>query len=206
MKHNHYSDLPSKPNRPQGLVKDSSEHEAVTTLRIFVVDSGTGPDSPPAKILKLCADELAKAIQILASRIIATGEWPNLWKIHWIVPLHKKKSIYDPNNYRGVHLTCQLSKVVERLLKSRLMPFVTRSEGFGPNQFAYTPARGARDVLAMLVMIWVQALALGRKVAVYCSDVSGAFDKVKVERLVCKLKSKKLNSKLIDVLTSWLQQ
>jgi hypothetical protein len=52
----------------------------------------------------------------------------------------------------------------------------------------------------------VQALAAGKRVAVYCSDVSGAFDRVDAERLVDKLEAKKLHPKLIAVITSWLRQ
>ena len=71
------------------------------------------------------------------------------------------------------------------------MQFLTRTVSFGPRQFAYTPGRGARDVLALLAMLWVQALAAGKRIAVYCSDVSGAFDRVSAERLITKLKAKK---------------
>ena len=123
-----------------------------------------------------------------------------------MVPLYKKKSVYDAINYRGIRLALQLSKVVERLVKSLLMPFISRSIGFGANQFAYTPGRGARDALARLLLLWLQALVDGKRIAVYCSDVSGAFDRVKVERLVAKLRLKQLHVKLIQVLESWLRQ
>ncbi len=85
-------------------------------------------------------------------------------------------------------------------------PYLTQISAFGPLQFAYTAGRGARDALALLVMTWVWALAHGRKVAVYCSDVSGAFDRVRLERLVKKLESKRLHPRIIAVLASWLRQ
>ena len=83
---------------------------------------------------------------------------------------------------------------------------LTGSVSFGQNQFAYTAGRGARDILAMLSLMWTKAVAKGRKVAVYCSDVAGAFDRVRLERLVAKLKAKKLHPSIIAVLTSWLRQ
>ena len=109
-----------------------------------------------------------------------------------MVPLYKKNNVYQSKNYRGIHLTTQLSKVVERLLITLYVPHLTATLGFGPNQFAYTKKRGARDALAMLTTLWIEALAAGRKVAIYCSDVSGAFDRVKVDRLVAKLHAKLL--------------
>ena len=62
---------------------------------------------------------------------------------------------------------------------------------WGQNQFAYTPWRGVRGVLALLVMVWLQALADGKKIVVYCSDVAGAFDRVAASGMVAKLKAKK---------------
>ena len=41
---------------------------------------------------------------------------------------------------------------------------------------------------------------------VYCSDVAGAFDKVRLERLVQKLVSKGFHPKIVAVLASWLRQ
>ena len=123
---------------------------------------------------------------LLMGCILRTGEWPQLWRQHWIAPLYKKKSVYQPGNYRGIHLTAQLSKVAERLLKMLYNPYLVSISAFGPNQFAYTVGRGARDALALLMLTWIQALGARRKIAVYCSDVSGAFDRVQAERLAAK--------------------
>jgi hypothetical protein len=203
---NDYTAIEPTPLKEQGNLKPCTEREAEKMMNCLREDSGTGPDCLPARILKHCAASLAKPVKLLVDRIIESGEWPRSWMIHWIVPLYKKKGVFDPNNYRGVHLTSQLSKVVERLVKVMMMPFVTRSLACGPNQFAYTPGRGARDVLALLMILWLQALADGKKIAVYCSDVSGAFDRVAANRLTDKLNGKKLHTKLVKILASWLQQ
>ena len=91
-------------------------------------------------------------------------------------------------------------------MKLLVTPFLASSLSYGPNQFAYTAGRGARDALALLVLAWINALAAGRKIGIYCSDVSGAFDRVKLERLVAKLRQRGLHPKIVSVLTSWLQQ
>ena len=109
---------------------------------------------------------------------------------HWICPLFKRGSVADPENYRGVHLTSQISKVVERVLAHTLIaPYVRSLNLYGSNQFAYTRGRGARDVIAFLVMTWLFAFASNKKVAVYCSDVSGAFDRANKDRLIVKLRN-----------------
>ena len=122
--------------------------------------------------------------------ILNSGEWPQVWREHWVVPLHKRNAIFLPKNYRGVHLTAQLSKVIERLLLSLMVPHITLWNLTGENQFAYSKRKGSRDVLALLSLRWLKALENGHKVLVYCSDVSGAFDKVSRERLLDKLAAK----------------
>jgi hypothetical protein len=53
-------------------------------------------------------------------------------------PLHKKKSVADPRNYRGVHLTAQTSKVIERVIAPLWVPDIIAKGIFGEKQFAYT--------------------------------------------------------------------
>ena len=104
-----------------------------------------------------------------------------------------------------MHLTPQLSKVVERIIGHLFQPFLVSSGAFGPNQFAYTPKRGHRDALALNVLRWIMALGRGSRVGLYCSDVSGAFDRVPAERLIEKLRSKGVHPQIVQLISSWLE-
>ena len=84
--------------------------------------SGTGPDLLPARLLKECAHELALPVVLLCRLVLQQG-WPNCWRTHWIHPIFKKGSVWKPGQYRGVHLTSQLSKVVERCFAPHLLGF-----------------------------------------------------------------------------------
>ena len=94
---------------------------------------------------------------------------------------------------------------MELLFRTLFMPFLLQCNVFGPNQFAYVPERGARDTLALMLLVWITALAKKRKICIYCSDVAGAFDRVPKGRLIAKLKAKKLHASLVNVLASWLR-
>jgi len=167
-------------------------------------DSATGPDYLSTCILKRCAAVLALPLVLLARRILQTRRWPQIWTSHWIAALHKKKSVFDALNYRGVHLTSQASKVIERVLGQFLFPPLIE-RAFGECQFAYRPKRGARDAVLVYVVTWLRMLNDGKKVGVYCSDVSGAFDRVSAERLLDKLASLGLHRDLFGVVRSWLR-
>ena len=76
---------------------------------------------------------------------------------------------------------------------------------YGKNQFAYTTGRDARDAIALLVLRWIHGWSLKLIWAIYCSDVSGAFDKVSTDILMDKLRRLNIHPKILAVLESWLQ-
>ena len=65
--------------------------------------------------------------------------------------------------------------------------------------------RGYKDVLVINVCSWLLAMEQGLAVAVYCSDVSGAFDRVSAARLGEKLQRLGLHPGLLSLLNSWLE-
>ena len=103
-------------------------------------------------------------------------------------------------------MTPQLSKVMERFLGSMVVTFMSLPVNVGPNQFAYQKARGARDALAQMVLTWLQGFNRRLKFAVYCSDVSGAFDRVSTQRMLDKLRAKGMREDMVQVFAAWLAE
>ena len=155
--HNLYSDIVPSGHKQEDLFYPTFEM-ALNVLENLREDSGTGPDMLPARILKMCAKQLARPIVLLVTRMLCDGVWPDMWREHWIVPIFKRGSVFKPANYRGIHMTAQLSKIVERLIKRMVEPYLEHSLALGVNQFAYRAQRGARDALAFLTLQWMCAL------------------------------------------------
>ena len=80
-----------------------------------------------------------------------------------------------------------LSKVVERILASFIVTHLVATDAFGVTQWAYQPRRSCGDLLTLLVAQWFLALSRGKLVAIYLSDISGAFDRVDKSLLLPKL-------------------
>ena len=154
---NEYSALPVKVSR-QDYVQEPLLQDVLGRLMKLDEASATGPDGVSARLLKRCARAIAVALHKLACRILSTGSWPEQWIEHWIAPLYKRKSIWQAQNYRGIHITAQVSKVIERVLSQCFVPYSICACLYGEDQFAYTPKRGARDALALMSMQWLQAL------------------------------------------------
>ena len=166
--------------------------------------SATGPDGLSTTVLRALAPVLCFPFAALARRIVDTGRWPQTWKHHWICPLHKRKSRSDANNYRGLQLTSQLSKAMERLLSVHFLPQLSMSGGFGTNQFAYRRFYGARDAILFVTLSWLRALAMGNKIGLYCNDVASAFDRVSTVNLLAKLRRSGVHTQVAQVIADWL--
>ena len=179
--------------------------DAYKILRDLDASSGTGPDLLPAKVLKVCASQLAVPVALLSRLCLRDGRWPSCGRNHWIHPLHKRLSRANPENYRGVHLTAQLSKVVERTVGGTFVQWLADNR-VGDRQYAYSRQRSHRDVLAVNVCSWLLLWESGHSVGLYCSDVAGAFDRVRRERLVEKLRASGLPDDVVNFLASWLEE
>ena len=72
-------------------------------------------------------------------------------------------------------------------------------------QYAYSTKRSRKDTLATNVCGWLRAMENGDAVGLYCSDVSGAFDRVRRSRLLRKLELCGLPASVVSFLASWLE-
>ena len=168
-------------------------------------DCACGPDGIPSKVLFKCRKDLAPIIARLIRKMLTDRCWPSNWRLHWLCPLFKRGSHADANNYRGVHLTPILSKVVERVLAMHLVRFLDCSDAYGPNQWAFRSKRSCRDLVTLLVCSWLRALRFGRKIALYLSDISGAFDKVDRDIMIARLRISGVSDAFCELICSYLE-
>ena len=148
--------------------------------------------------------ELAPALAALARFLLKTRTWPEIWRLHRIHPLFKRGSVSAATQYRGVHLTNVISKVVERSIARHLTPFFDRTGAYGLDQWAFRKGRSCKDLVALLIARWLWALDNGFKVAIYLSDISGAFDRVSREILVRRLLQAGLTEDMVAFLFDYL--
>ena len=182
------------------VIRKRAAHRELAKLRL---DQATGPDLIAAALLRRLAKELAVPVTLIARTVFREG-WPALWRVHWLIPLFKKGSVYDPSKYRGIHLSCVLSKVIERVIGSPLIQFL-QERGFGDAQWAFRKRSSARDLITASVARWVLRICQGKKVGIYIADISGAFDKICRHLLLAKLEQLGVAVSFLDFLNSYLE-
>ena len=79
-------------------------------------DKSPGADDLSPRLLKRISEEIAYPVTILFSQSMSEGAVPHDWKIANVTPIFKKGSQRQPENYRPVSVTSQLSKVMESVV------------------------------------------------------------------------------------------
>ena len=97
-----------------------------------------------------------------------------------------------------------LSKVVERVLDKLFDSYSLRSGAYGVNQFAFQRGLSCSDLVVTLICSWMLALQDGKRIGVYLSDISGAFDKVDTDFLLAKIAAAGFNHDFMEFLRSYL--
>ena len=167
------------------------------------VDKATGPDGLSALFLQKLSKVLSLPLAILIRRIFNESKWPSQWRLHHIIQLFKRGSAFLPGQYRGIHLTSVLSKVVERVIGNPLTAFL-EARGYGEAQWAFRKKSSARDLITICGAMWSLLICQGFKIGLYLSDISGAFDKVSRALIIGKLSQLGLPGTFLDFLNDYL--
>ena len=72
-------------------------------------------------VIKENAYLLSQPLSFLFNQSISSGKFPKLLKSARVIPLHKKGSKTDLNNFRPISLLNCFSKIFEKLMKSRTL-------------------------------------------------------------------------------------
>lgn len=76
--------------------------------------------------LKKISFYLVDVLAHIFNRSICTGKFPDLLKVAIVIPLLKKGSSLDSNNYRPISLLSVFSKIFEKAVKSRILYFLNK--------------------------------------------------------------------------------
>ena len=80
-------------------------------------------------------------------------EWDEINSTGLVVPLHKKGPINNLNNYRGVCLLPMVSRVIARILATRLRTWAEEVELLDDNQTGFRSGRSTADAAQMFIRL-----------------------------------------------------
>ena len=106
------------------LIRCPDEEEITFAVKVMKNNKAPGTDSITAELLKLGGDVVVQWLLNLVSVVWQEESVPEDWTKQLTIPLHKKGSFQDCDNYRCIALLSVPGKVFCKVLQTRLSKMV----------------------------------------------------------------------------------
>ena len=126
-------------------------------------------------MLKAAGEEGQEKLRLLAELVFSSGEIPKDWEESLILNLYKGKGeALGRGNYRGLKVTDQVMKLLERVLDSSIRKMVKIDE----MQFGFGPGRGTTDAIFIFRQLQEKYFATNKPLYIAFVDLEKAFDRL----------------------------
>ena len=98
------------------------------------------------ELFQILKGDSVKVLHSMCQQICKTQQWPQDWKRLVFIPIPKKGSAKECSNYRTIALISHVSKVMLKILQTRLQQYVNCE--FPDVQAGFRKGRGTRDQIA----------------------------------------------------------
>ena len=152
-------------------------------------------------MLKASSSTVLPILHKIFNKVLDTGNFPKIWNIDSLTPIHKKGPKDDTNNYRGISVSSCVGKLFCRILNNRIINFAENNDIFKKEQTGFRKSHRTSDNIFILKTILSKYLYKGSKKIFACFvDFSKAFDSVWQKGLLFKLYSNGIRGKIFNII------
>ena len=183
----------------------SEESQETSSVSFWsILQQSPGPDKLHSRILKELYSILDKPLAILFQNTLKKGKLPDEWKHAIVTAIFKKGDKRKPNNYRPVSLTCIICKIIESIIRDKIMEHMENNNLFSNKQFGFL--NGRSTVLQLLTVLdkWTKIIDEGVTIDCVYFNFKKAFDKVPHQRLIHKVEQYGIKEDIINWIKSFL--
>ena len=163
-----------------------------------------GPDNIPSKVSKIMIMTIPQVYQSLINSSLNSGKVHQRLKDANIVPIFKKGDKACMNNYRPISLITSTSKILEKVVTKQLRDHLTANNLYFAAQFGFRPKHNTTMALLTCVEKYKDLLCQRKAVRSIFIDLTKAFDTVKHNILLDKLKAFGVNGIELDWFRNYL--
>ena len=161
------------------LKPDILECEVKWALRSITMNKGSGGDGIPVELFQILKDDAVEVLQSICQQIWKTQQYPQDWKRSVFIPITQKGNVKECSNYHTIVLTSHASKVMFKILQTRLQQYVNQE--LPDIQAGFRKGRGTRDQIANIR--WIIGKTREFQKNIYFIDYAKAFDCVDCNKL-----------------------
>ncbi|CAM4478491.1 unnamed protein product [Lepidochelys kempii] len=168
-------------------------------------NTSPGPDGIHPRVLKELKCEIVELLTMVCNLSFKSATVPNDWKRANVTPIFKKGSRGDPVNYRPVNLMSVLGKLVETIVKNKIVKHIEEHKLLGKSQHGFCKGRSCLTNLLEFFEEVNKHVNKGDPVDILYLNFQKAFDKVPHQRLLCKLSCHGIRGKILSWTENWLK-
>ena len=143
------------------LEPDILECEVKWALGSITTNKASGGDGIPGELFQILKDDAMKVLHSVCQQIWKTHQWPQDWKMSAFIPIPKKENAKECSNYCTIALISHASKVMLKILQSRLQQYVNHE--LPHVQAGFRKSKGTRDQIANIRWIMEKAREFQKK-------------------------------------------
>lgn len=156
---NPLSPAPSKPvleteNISPENVPEVTAEDILAVVNKFKPNSTPGPDMIPNRAIKIVAKKNVNLFVTTMQKCLSEGTFPQQWKMQKLVLLPKPgKPLKESSSYRPICILDTAIKILEGIIKGRLV-FITEIKcGLSPNQFGFRKTKSTVNAINKVIQI-----------------------------------------------------
>ena len=177
--------------------------ETLSAIKSLEDNKSCAQDGIFAEHLKYASSKIVPLLSMCFSGLFVHGYLPNSLMSVVLIPIIKNKcgNISSKDNYRPIALASIISKIIERIILSRIEDLLITNA----NQYGFKKGHGTDQCIYVLKEVLNLYKSLNSCLTLCFLDASKAFDRINHSVLFQKLKSRGIPGYLLRILVFWYE-
>jgi len=207
-------EIPIVNRSPESFLKDRndfnflltcvSNDEIISIIKNLDTKKSSGPSGIPTRLLILIPDLIVFPLCKIINTSFTTGIFPEAIKIAKVIPIFKKGSTQNVNNYRPISLLSIFDKIIEKLMYNRVYIFLEKHNILYKHQYGFRKQMSTHQSLINITEKIKNSIEKGKYGCGVFIDLKKAFDTVNHLILFKKLNHYGIRGNALDWFKSYL--
>lgn len=187
------------------FLSPTSQCEVKKYIAELKLDRSPGMDGLKTEIIKILQPYLLEPLAYIYNKVFETGIYPDLFKIAVVTPVFKKGDRYQVENYRPISLISNFGKILEKIIKCRLITHLVKHSLISDKQYGFQEKKSTSDAIARLTTLMYDAVDKSTPSLCVFLDLAKAFDTVSHAQLLIKLEKIGIRGIVHNLFKSYLE-
>ena len=202
--HGNIFDSMGVPTRESIIFYPTDNFEIKSVIASLKNSSSAGPDDIPSSVIKAASPFICEILAYLINSSFTHGFFPDALKIAKVIPVYKSGDKTNIANYRPISILNGFSKIIERIICTRLNSFFDRFRVLSDGQFGFRKGHSTFMPLAIFTNKISEAKDNGSFAIATYIDLMKAFDTINHNILLKKLEFYGIRGSPLNVLGDYL--